>query len=367
MATNLMFQRIAHNYAKKGFYPTDIDSITRILNFLDFDLGFYRIVDPSIGEGHALSEIKNALTGCEVESYGIELDKERAKIAESCTDLVLHSDYFQTSIENNAFDLMLFNPPYGDLVTDSTVMHAGEKRLEKKFFRTTVGLLRNGGLSIMLLQYSSLDKNFAERIARNFEDIQIFKAADETYKQVIIFGRKRKSYSAKSNVVKAILEARNNIDSIPVIPELAERPYRLKPFFKKKAIRFHTFSVTQDLVKEEMERNSNLLWSDFDSLFDVRSRTAPKPVMMPSSWHMAMAVVAGCVSGVVDDGNEQYLIKGSVRKVIKKSSETNSYDSGDGDIQHEFITREVERYEAEIVGINFSTNSANFGEVVVIR
>lgn len=366
----LMFSRVAHNYAKNGFYPTDEKSLERILNFLDVDRGFYRLIDPSIGEGVALAEMKNHLLekgADKIETYGVELNKERATHAISCTDHVLHSDYFQTSISHNQFDLMLFNPPYGDLIADSTVMHAGEKRLEKKFFRTSVGLLRNGGVVVMLLQYTSLDKNFAERIARNFDNIQIFKAADPTFKQVIIFGKKSKSHGAKAHVVKRILSARDNIESISVIPEIAVNAYTLKSTLQDKPITFRTLQVTEDLILEEFKKNQNLLWSDFDSLFNQRSSHIPQPVMMPSSWHMAMAVVAGCVDGFVEnEKNEQFLIKGSVRKVISTSSETNSFEDANGEIQHEIINRETEKYEAEIVGINFSQGE-RFGEVVVIR
>ena len=75
----LMFPRIARNFAKKGYYPTDGGTIERVLQALDLPLdGEVRVFDPCCGEGVALAEIKHQLDPSRVTAFGIELDEERA-------------------------------------------------------------------------------------------------------------------------------------------------------------------------------------------------------------------------------------------------------------------------------------------------
>ena len=43
----LMFQRLAHNYAKNGYFPTDGETTQRILNAIaPCETGVMRILDP---------------------------------------------------------------------------------------------------------------------------------------------------------------------------------------------------------------------------------------------------------------------------------------------------------------------------------
>ena len=75
----LMFQRLARNFIKNGYFPTDAVSLSRILAALDSDGEKLRIIDPCCGEGVALAEVKQHLValGASVEALGIEYDRER--------------------------------------------------------------------------------------------------------------------------------------------------------------------------------------------------------------------------------------------------------------------------------------------------
>ena len=57
----LMFPRLARNYAKDGYFPTDNDTLQRVLNALSPSLGEMRIIDPFAGEGVAIAECKHHL------------------------------------------------------------------------------------------------------------------------------------------------------------------------------------------------------------------------------------------------------------------------------------------------------------------
>ncbi|WP_354665154.1 DUF6094 domain-containing protein, partial [Escherichia coli] len=54
-----MFSRLAHNYVKNGYYPTDEESIRRISNLLQMPgEGGIRMFDPCCGEGSALADLR---------------------------------------------------------------------------------------------------------------------------------------------------------------------------------------------------------------------------------------------------------------------------------------------------------------------
>ncbi len=53
----LMFQRLARNFAKNGYFPTDAETTQRTLNALaPVKIGRMRILDPCAGEGVALAD-----------------------------------------------------------------------------------------------------------------------------------------------------------------------------------------------------------------------------------------------------------------------------------------------------------------------
>lgn len=47
----LIFQRLARNFIKNGYIPTDETSISRILAMLEINSGALRLIDPCCGEG----------------------------------------------------------------------------------------------------------------------------------------------------------------------------------------------------------------------------------------------------------------------------------------------------------------------------
>ena len=75
----LMFSRLANNFAKNGYYPTDSVTIERSLSALDLGGVNLSILDPCCGEGTALAEVKHHLTeaGAVVQAYGVEYNAER--------------------------------------------------------------------------------------------------------------------------------------------------------------------------------------------------------------------------------------------------------------------------------------------------
>lgn len=134
----LMFPRLARNFARNGYYPTDEITLERTLQALTpATSGRMRICDPCAGEGVALAEAAHLLGRDQVQAFAVEYDRERADHARGLLDRVLHSDLFDTLISRQSFGLLWLNPPYGDLVADhsgaSQYQGSGRRRLEKAF------------------------------------------------------------------------------------------------------------------------------------------------------------------------------------------------------------------------------------------
>ena len=134
----LMFPRLARNFAKNGYYPTDEVTLERTLQALSpASTGPMRILDPCAGEGVALAEAAHTLGRERVQACAVEYDRERAEHARGLLDRVLQGDLMDTIVTRQAFGLLWLNPPYGDLVADHSgatqYQGSGRRRLEKLF------------------------------------------------------------------------------------------------------------------------------------------------------------------------------------------------------------------------------------------
>ena len=108
--------------AKGGYYPTPDRVVDMIADLIGASPGYYhhdsetlRILDPCCGAGDALDRLAKRVHSSNtvpVETYGVELHRERSREAGQRLDRVLATDLFQTSIANGAFSVLYLNPPY---------------------------------------------------------------------------------------------------------------------------------------------------------------------------------------------------------------------------------------------------------------
>ncbi|MDX2504583.1 MAG: DUF6094 domain-containing protein, partial [Gammaproteobacteria bacterium] len=204
----LMFQRLAQNFIKKGFFPTDEKTITGILRLLQAPKqGHVRLLDPCCGEGTALAEVTHALCHDAItcESFGVEIDEERAWHSKSILDRAIHGDLQDCIIGKRQFSLMFFNPPYGDLVSDQvgySEKQKGRDRLEKLFYQKTISLLQFDGIGITIIPFYTLDMQLSGWIARNYTQVQVYQAAVDQFKQIVILGKRCRSTEVKTQAAR---------------------------------------------------------------------------------------------------------------------------------------------------------------------
>ena len=204
----LMFPRLARNFIKNGYFPTDEPTLERALSALVPASGPMTILDPCAGEGLAIAEAAHALGREQVKTFAVEYDAERATHARSLVDRCLHGDLMDTLISRQSFGLLWLNPPYGDLSrgVDGNIGYQGKgrARLEKLFYQRTLPLLQYDGVLVFIIPGYVLDAELVGWLTRHFADLRIYRAVDPQFKQVVIFGRRIRQREQDSEEAKAI-------------------------------------------------------------------------------------------------------------------------------------------------------------------
>lgn len=364
----LMFSRLAHNFIKNGYYPTDEATIAGVLAALHCDEEGLRIHDPCCGEGTALAEVKNYLAGlgASVEALGVELDAERAWHAKRLLDTAIHGDVHDVVLTAGSCGLLFLNPPYGHTVADkaNTSERSTADRLEKVFFRRTVPTLMPGGILVLIVPHYVLDDEFAVMIARQFTDVQVFMAPEQRFKQAVVFGTKRRSGHPSTATVQLLRAAGAGELADKVLDGVwAGEQYHVPKMQAVKDYRFAIARVDAAQLHDELERlRQATLWPQFGAMFGHARKQHRRPLRGLSRWHLALALAAGQISGIVKSASGRILlIKGDTWKRKQKSTEF--VPDADGNLRQTLTM--TDQFVPVIRGIDL-TPGPNLGAVVTI-
>ena len=359
----MMHPRVAHNYLKDGYYPTDDKTLEGISHLLFVPPGHYRAIDPCCGEGHALRFLRDK---CQqpIHCYGVELDKDRAMTAQTQLDNVLNVNTFDCIVSSNSMSFLFLNPPYGDVVTDHLgKVEKGMNRLEVQFTRRCLGMLKREGVMALVIPFTSLQPAFCQYLARSLGDITVYAAATDRFKQVIIMGVRRdmsgEHHRLERERHQRLLVTIGRGENIaPPLPEQPMTSYRL-PVIPNTPFRFEVIQPDKALLNQVFTAHQGL-WHRFDSLFMQASHYAmPRPLRKLSPWHLSLALAAGQISGhvVSNDGQRQLLVKGGTKKVQRMTTSVD--ESG-------LTTTKIDQFVPTIRAIDI-TPGDNFGNIVVIQ
>jgi hypothetical protein len=365
----LMFQRLARNFIKNGYFPTDAETLTGILAALmPVETGRLRILDPCCGEGTALAECAAHLGRERVEAYGIEYDAEHAWHAKRLLDRCIHGDCFDVAAARRRFGLVFLNPPYGDLVSDQAQTAArrsgGRQRHEKRFYQRAKDLLQFGGVLVLIVPTTCLDRELCGWVATHFRDVRVFEACVATYKQVIIFGVRRRTQNAGDTapVGERLLACGRGEPAAPLPLDWppAERytvPASAHPEAGLQATRLDAAQLGDELTRHPG------LWDRFEANFQHQLRPHRRPLRALSTWHLALALAAGQVAGVVSapDGRV-FVIKGDTHK--ERETEVNYEARADGSMRE--IRTLTDRFVPVIRALDFTPGSPSFGQALTI-
>ena len=322
----LLFNRLAHNFVKNGYYPTDGVTISRIQNLLAPSGKPMRLLDPCCGEGTALADLRQGLierSGSQapaIEALGIEFDRERAWHAKTILDRVIHADVHDVVVKARSIGLLFLNPPYGFGVADSANIANSDtdkaERLERTFLKKAAPLLAPGGVLVYIVPYYALDAEIRGYLARNFSDVRFFMAPEQQFKQCVIFGVKTRSGPARKDVLDMLTRGQAGDLLHQVQPEdWAEELYQVPPAADGE-FDFHAVRMDPDQLADELRNwEHSLLWQGFETTFNQGRVAHRRPLRDMTKWHLALALAAGQVTGCIQskDGRT-FLIKGDTFK-----------------------------------------------------
>ncbi|EMK3529591.1 TPA: class I SAM-dependent methyltransferase [Pseudomonas aeruginosa] len=367
----LMFPRLARNFAKNGYYPTDEATLERTLNALAPSDGLMCICDPCAGEGVAIAEAAHALGQEQTSAYAVEFDQERANHARLLVDHCIHGDLMDTMISRQAFGLLWLNPPYGDLARDANgnlgYEGKGRGRLEKLFYQRTLSLLQYGGILVFIIPSYVLDQEMIGWLTRHFADLSVFQAVDKQFKQIVIFGRRVRQREQTGDDVKAsrtrLLQiglGELEVDELP--HEWTLLPY-VVPTAQAEPEHFYRISMEPEQFADEVRRLKGL-WPAFETHLGATQQTLRAPARALSQWHLALALAAGAISGVVQSPSGRILaVKGDTFK--QKSSAVEYRERDDGSLAETRIL--TDKFVPVIRAWDLTPSSPSLGQVLTIH
>lgn len=376
----LMFARLARNFIKNGYYPTDEETLRRIISIVRCSgPGPHRFLDPCCGEGTALADLRQGLLDAaaaedasgqapEIEALGIEFDQERAWHAKQYLGRVIHSDFHDVVVKARSIGLMFLNPPYGYGVSDQANRNAGSvdtekaERLERTFLFKCTPLIAHGGVLVYIVPHYALDDEIRAHLARNYQDVRVFVAPEQQFKQCVVVARRRRAGNASKQVQDELARAQAN-DAMPVLPEeWVASPY-VVPTAAEQEFTFNAVRIDAPQLGDELERyRAQLLWPNFDTHFRRSTGACRPPLRELTPWHLALSLAAGQVTGRFRSAEgREFLLKGDT---FKHKQRTVSMDVNEKGEVSQVITM-LDRFVPVINAIEF-TPDHRLGQIVKI-
>ncbi len=306
--------------AKMGYYPTPQSVVSLIKNILVRNgKGNTRLLDPCTGEGTALKQIGEMLSA---ETYGIELDTERGRLAKENLTQCLITDYMAIRISNQAFSMLYLNPPYDWAIRNDEV--SASERYERTFLRNTIRYLIPNGILIYLIPQVRLDKNIAKILAYRFKDVKVLRFPEDeykTFKQIVLFGVLKKRAEHDDNLARYLTDIGHCKNIVPFLDK-TDCEYAVPP---SPAIKNFLFRTTRIDPKElEIEVSQYGLREKINRLVKPLTLSEQiKPIMPLRQGHLAQLLACGMMNGVVfnKDGRIPLLVKGITRKEVETRTE----------------------------------------------
>lgn len=366
----LMFTRLARNFIRDGYFPTDDATLSGVLAGISCEVDHVRVIDPCCGEGVALAEITARLRsdGVEVNALGVEFDAERAWHAKTLLDVALHSDVHDVAISRGSCGLLFLNPPYGDVVADKAGLteKGAPRRLESIFLQRCLDCLQVGGVLVYIVPNYVVKAEMASLLVRNFDQVRLYRAPEQRFKQCVIFGVRRRPRQPTAAAVEALVDAAARArEEGPELPSDwdADKRYAIPGRAELPDFRFHAMRIDARQLAGELERlHSATLWPTFEQHFRRQSRGERRPLRALSRWHLALALAAGQISGVVQSKTGRtLLIKGDTHKTKARTVETSTTE--DGTVEQTVVM--TDRFVPTIRGIDLTPGNS-FGQLVTI-
>jgi hypothetical protein len=321
-----------HGRIKMGHYPTPERVVKLIRQCLSFPSSQFACLDPCCGEGNALA---NLVSDTSAVNYGVEPDHKRANKSKSRLNHVLRCGIEETRVQRRSCSLLFLNPPYDESMLEEEAESKTERQ-ERAFLRMTVPYLVPGGALVYIIPQNRLDKTVARLLASRFDQISVFRFPDPEYrdfKQIVVFGVRKKDNTLDEREAYR-LQNMAKID-LPPLTENSEISYTVPK--SPPLTLFRSSLIDPDELEKQMAQSA--LWKRFAALTTRTEIRIPRPPLPLHSGHLGLLLAAGKLYGIVGQGKDLHLVKGSVRKITTVHQEIK------GETLEE---RELDRYVVSI-------------------
>lgn len=307
--------------AKGGFYPTPPEEMAHILKFLHVDQGAeLTFLDPCAGEGKALKQMADHFNGmASIQTYGIELEKNRAQLAESALDNVLNCSYDEVRMSHNSISMMYLNPPFSEVQG---------KRMELAFLdELSKDYLDEGSLLIFNIPQYVL-RDVATVLSARFTNISVYRFTDENnnyqrFKQVIVFGVRRRrgmmtiDEREYSEAMERQLKLYGYGQPLKTLADAVEAHgmYRLKQASKPVQL-FSSMRVNPTKIVESSDKSGHFdkVLAQISELEITSTQRNIRPALPLKTTHIASAIS----SGALPESMGSHLLVGVTKRVQEK-------------------------------------------------
>lgn len=221
--------------------------------------------------------------------------------------------------DNAAFDVVVVTP------TISVTRYEDEVFLpeEKVCFDRGFSWLRRGGVMIYAIPDFCITKSVATSLAKNLEDIHVFRDPVLTaHNTVIVVGRKKESIFRDLDA-----EAFARLRNVFLKPELTEEPQANTYTLPKTPISIQKFrGGVLDDAQMAVLMESSVAMRDFwkEQKVEKLSENSAHPLLPFNVGQLGLVLTSGCLDGIIEEPNNcSHVVKGRVVKMVDTDREFN--------------------------------------------
>jgi hypothetical protein len=286
---------------KMGYYPLSESEAVRLRALFSYS-GPASIVDPCVGQGTALEIITH---GADVRRYGVELDAERALVAQSKGIETIQGNAFDAIAKPESFSLLYLNPPY-----DSEIGLLANNRMERLFLDHTYRWLAMEGVLVMVIPFERL-MDCAGLLSSHFTALNVFRMTDVEsvrFRQIAVLGVRSNVRGAAVDVNKRQLQRIGLYGSYQELPELAPdacEPYRVPPTIEAElSYRGLLYDLLEDLLPHSGA------WMQAMPFLAPREDVATgRPITPLHGGHVGLLCTAGLLNGVFGQEEDRHIAR----------------------------------------------------------
>jgi predicted RNA methylase len=299
--------------ASAGFFPSPPRVVAALCRHLSASGSggrrVVRVLDPCAGTGEPAATLASVLGG---ESYGIELNADRAEQCRSRLDRVLQTSAFSVRLANGAFSLLWLNPPYD---ADDE-----QRRLEHAFLTSLSRALCPGGVLVFLIPQPRLAVS-ARYLAAHYGGFRAYRFPDPehaAFRQMVLLAT-RKPQATADPAAQARLEAWAGAE-LPPVPDQPDGPPVAVPALPRGEVLFAPLAFDPRLAAQEARRRGVWAQPAFAEQLWPPDERPVRPLMPLRRGHLALLLAAGLLNNAVlrQDGR-RVLVKGRSRKELVRT------------------------------------------------